>query len=202
MSRDIFSYTSSCKSFQLNKHSTELTAGNLQSIQAVRPFQILAIDFTGPFPTSRKGDKFVLVCIDMFTKSVEAIALPNSESHTTVKAINDNVIIKHGIPEIILSDNGRAFIADPIKRYCEGFNIKHSFSSPYHPETNGLVERFNRTLKSIIRSYINSKQTNWDENLSSIIFAYVSSTQSTTKISPFELVYERKPRLPGEHYHN
>ncbi len=79
---------------------------------------------------------------------------------------------------------------------CELLDIHKVKSSPYHPICNGMSERFNRTIQTIITSYVNQNQTNWDQLLPSLVFAYNTVTHSTTKTTPFELTYGRKPKVP------
>ena len=98
---------------------------------------------------------------------------------------------RHGCTQIILSDQGREFVNQINKRLFEKLKTDHRVSSAYHPQTNGLVERFNQTLQRSLVKLVSSNQDNWDELLDSVLFAYRTAKQKSTQFSPFELMYCR-----------
>ena len=110
------------------------------------PFERIGIDFVGPLPRTRKGNKYILVATDYLTKWPEAKAMKEATAKVTVEFIYKGIICRHGCPKIILSDRGTHFNNEMVNELCKKFEIKHKLSSPYHPQTNGLVKRFNRTL--------------------------------------------------------
>ena len=105
-------------------------------------------------------------------------------------------VCRHGIPEQIISDQGKEFQNEIIEKLCELLDIQKNQTTAYHPQADGLSERFMRPLKAMISSYINEKQTNWDENIDQLAFAYNTGEHATTKFSPFYLVYGRQPKIP------
>jgi predicted transcriptional regulator len=131
--------------------------------------------------------------MDYFTKWPEAKAVKSADAKEVSKFIYEEIICRHGCPKRILSDRGSHFNNDMVKGLVEKFDIKHGFSTPYHPKTNGLVERFNKTLCESLAKLGGNK--NWDKNIAPVLFAYRSKIQESAKITPFYLVYERKAIL-------
>ena len=122
----------------------------------------------------------------MSTASAEAVA----------DFIYDDIICRHGAPQTILSDHGTHFKNQMIKHLCDKFQIKHRFSSPYHPQTNGMVERLNRTLGTALGKLRDIM--NWDQYIPAVLFAYRTHKHNTTKFTPFFLLYGRETVLPVE----
>ena len=101
-----------------------------------------------------------------------------------------------GCPSLIISDQGREFVNEMSALLFTKTNTQHRVTSAYHPQTNGLTERFNQTLSNCLVSKINESQTDWDEKLDAILFSYRVSKQASTKYSPYFLMFGRHPRLP------
>src|ERR1700743_1289594 len=171
--------------------------GYLYPIKVENAFDRIGIDYVGPLPRTRRGNKYILVVIDYLTKWIEVKALKEATAETTADFIYKGIICRHGCPKVILSDNGTHFKNKLIQQLCEKFEIKHKFSSPYHPQTNGLVERFNRTLCESLAKTL-EKENQWDEKLEEVSFAYRTNKQATTKETPFYLLYGREAKLPNE----
>ena len=133
--------------------------------------------------------------MNYFTKWPEAKPLPRATVEVTSDFIYNEIIYRHGCPKYLLSDRGTHFNNKIIKELTKKFEIKHLFSSPYHPQTNGLVERFNRTLCESLAKMVN-KVEEWDDYIIPILFAYRTSKQAATKMIPFFLIYEREAVLP------
>jgi len=98
---------------------------------------------------------------------------------------------RYGCTEIVISDQGREFINQINEQLFKKFQTQHRISTAYHPQTNGLVERFNQTLQRSLIKMVNSEQNNWDQYIDGVLFAYRTSVQKSTKITPFELMYCR-----------
>ena len=133
--------------------------------------------------------------MDYLTKWPEARAVSEATAEVTAQFIYEQIICQHGCPQIILSDRGTHFNNNVVKRLMEKFKINHLLSTPYHSQTNGLVERFNRTLCESL-SRLSLKNNDWDLYIAPTLFAYRTTKHSTTKIEPFFLVYGRSARLP------
>src|SRR5438034_35014 len=107
-----------------------------------------------------------------------------------------DIIGRHGCPAKILSDQGSHFKNRMVEQLVQKFEIKHLFSTPYYPQTNGLVERFNRTLCESLAKLSPDNENMWDKHIQPVLFAYRTTPQSTTKMTPFYLVYGREAKLP------
>ena len=141
---DIQEYVKTCETCQ--KRQKEKRKEPLHPIQIGRAFERVGIDLVGPLPLTAKNNHYIIVTTDYLTRWPEARAVPDTGANTLAQFIFEEIICRHGTLKIILSDQGRNFISETIRILCEKFLIKHKFSSPYHPQTNGIVERLNRTL--------------------------------------------------------
>ena len=193
MYENIREYVQSCDACQRRGKSRSNQL--LHPIAVHGPFYQIGIDFVGPLPLTPQGNKYIIVAMDYMTKWPEAKPVPVATAEETSKFIYENIICRHGCPAKLLSDRGTHFNNQMVEKLLEKFGIKHVFSTPYHPQTNGLVERFNRTLCESLSKLV--KQTDeWDKYIAPVLFAYRTSKHSTTKISPFYLVNGREAKLP------
>ena len=199
MLKDIETYIKSCD--QCQRRGKPIGKHELNPIETKEPFYQIGIDLVGPLPQTQKGNKYIAVAIDYFTKWPEAKAIPNATAKEVSIFIFEEIICRHGCPQKILTDRGSHFNNQLIKELTEKFKIKHGFSTPYHPKTNGLVERFNKTLCEALAK-LSKEQDQWDENIPSTLFAYRTRKQESTKIEPFYLTYGRKARLPTDEDNN
>ena len=160
-----------------------------------KPFQRIAMDIVGPLPRSNNGNRYILTICDYATRYPEAIPIPNTEAITIAKELV-SVFARVGIPDEILTDQGSNFMSSLLQEMYLMLNITRLRTSPCHPQTDGLTERFNGTLKSMIRKFAASNQRDWDEHLPYLLFAYREVPQESTGFSPFELLYGRRVRGP------
>ena len=163
--------------------------------QMSRPFQRGAVDMVGPLQRSRKGNRYILVLVDYATRFPEATPLSSTESEKVADALID-MFSRYGIPDELLSDQGTNFVSTVMQQVCDRLGIKKIKTSPYHPQTNGLVERFNGTLKSMLRRCCLNDRSNWDKYIPLVLFAYREVPQQSLGFSPFELLYGYPVRGP------
>ena len=157
------------------------------------PFHMIGVDLIGPLKTTRQGNKYILTVIDYYTKYAEAEALPNQEAETVVRAL-EQIFARHGMQSVLLTDQGRNFESHLFTSMCRLFGIDKRRTTPYHPQTDGLCERFNGILKLLLRMRVD-KEMDWDDQLPSALLAYRISKQESTGVSPFELMYGREPKV-------
>ncbi len=146
-----------------------------------------------PLERSARGHRVALVLVDYATRYPETVALRNISAKSVAEALF-RMISRVGIPKEILTDQGTAFMSRTIRELYELLGIKSVRTSVYHPQTDGLVERFNRTLKTMIRKFVHEDAKNWDKWLEPLLFAVREVPQDSTGFSPFELLYGRQPR--------
>ena len=199
MGKDVNSYCKKCHNCQVSKYTNHRTKPYLQPLPVVGPMERIIVD-TISFPASvtKAGNRHILVFIDSFTKYVQMVATADNTAETVARVLIDNIIVRHGAPKVLLSDNGPNFASELCNAICHQMNVEKKFSTPYAPQTQGLVERFNRTLANMIRSYC-TDLLYWDKTLPLLQFAYNSSVQESTRFSPFYLLYGRDPVLPMDH---
>ena len=158
------------------------------------------MDFWGPTPSySPNGNRYVLVITDHFTRYVVAHALPDNTASTTAKCFVEQLAFKFGIPRRLITDRGVHFNNELMMHLMTLLGTHHMKTAVYHPQANGVVERFNATFHPQLAKLYDANINNWDEYLFSVIYAYNTGQQSSTGYSPFQLMFGRKPNLPLDH---
>ncbi len=157
------------------------------------PFERIGMDLIGLLERSARGHRFALVLVDYATRYPEAVALRNISAKSVAEALF-SMISQVGIPKEILTDQGTAFMSRTIRELYGLLGIKSVRTSVYHPQTDGLVERFNRTLKSMIRKFVHEDAKKLGQVAGTLLFAVREVPQASTGFSPFELLYGRQPR--------
>ncbi|XP_046545517.1 uncharacterized protein LOC124255665 [Haliotis rubra] len=160
------------------------------------PFERIAVDLIGPlYPVTDRGNRYILTVVDYATRYPEAVALPRIETEYVAEALLE-IFSRVGVPKEMLSDMGAQFTSSVMKEVSRLLSLKQLTTTPYHPMCNGLVERFNGTLKLMLKRLSAEKPTDWDRYLSALLFAYREVPQESLGFSPFELLYGRKVRGP------
>ena len=200
MYADIKRYCQGCLSCALRKavQHTRVMGRHFTPVSA--PFERISIDIVGAqaYKKTASGNTCILTIIDHFTSWVEAIPLPDSTGPVVADALWTALICRHGVPKYILSDQGSNFTGKVITHLNKRLGTKSIFTSPYHPQGNGKVERFHRTLNNSLSLLVNKSHSNWDKHVDSVLFAYRTAILDFVNDSPFFLVYGRDPRLPTE----
>ncbi|EXX63433.1 putative integrase core domain protein [Rhizophagus irregularis DAOM 181602=DAOM 197198] len=160
------------------------------------PFHRIGIDIKGPLPITSSGNRYIIVAMDYFTKWPEARAISNIKAETVAKFIYEEIICRHGVPQEILSDRGTSFMNKLIDELCENYQTKHRLTSAYRPQTNGMVERFNRTIGECIAKLVQDNNKEWDQLIDAVLLAYRTKKHNTTGKTPFYLTYGREATLP------
>ena len=193
MTADIEKWTKECQRCLLRKSPTNNRAP-LVNIVTTYPLELVCMDYLTLEPAKGVGN--ILVITDHYTKYALAIPTKNQTAKTTAEAFYENFITNYGIPTRIHSDQGACFESEIIKELCKITGMKKSHTTIYHPMGNPIPERFNRTLLNMLGTLEPDKKTDWKKYLPSLTYAYNCTRHETTKISPHELMFGRKPRLP------
>ena len=168
----------------------------LQPFSAGEPFEIIAVDITGPHPTSTRGNRYIVTATCLFSRWSEAYAVRNHTAPIVAKVLMDNIFTKFGMPRRLLSDLGVEFESQLFGELCQRMGIENIRSTAYKPSTNGCVERFHRTLNSMLAKVIDDNQKDWDDRLPSVMAAYRASRHASTNFTPNVLVLGRENRAP------
>ena len=160
------------------------------------PFKSVAVDLVGPiYPPSDSGCRYILTLVDYCTRYPEAVPLKKVTAEDVAEALV-NMYSRVGVPEELLTDMGPQFTSECMKEVSRLLSIRHLTTSPYHPMCNGLVERFNATLKAMLKRLCSEKPRQWDRYINALLFAYREVPQQSTGFAPFELLYGRTVRGP------
>ncbi|XP_055881504.1 uncharacterized protein LOC129925669 isoform X1 [Biomphalaria glabrata] len=195
MKATINKYINSCDICQKRSNKSLVNKAPIQEMdEPTEPFQKVSIDLIGPLIQTENNNKYILTVIDMFSRYPEAIPLSNTSAENIINAITQKVITRHGIPKIILSDQGSQFKSEQFKKWTKQYNIQHIYSSVYHPESNDLCERYGGSLKRSLTKIIQNNQNKWDHYINYVLFAHRNNIHEATQFSPYEVIHGRKPR--------
>ena len=185
-----------CASCATRKQPPTARRAPLGTITASQPAEIMAMDILGPFPESERGNSYILVVADLFTRWMEAFSIPNQEASTVANVLVDEVFMRYAIPKQLNSDQGPQFESQLLSEVCKLLGIQKSRTTPYHPQCDGMVERFNRTLLSMLATHCKENPWNWEEHIRKVCYAYNTSVHASTGYTPFYLMYGRQATLP------
>ena len=189
-------YCAQCTPCQLRKTPTSYNKQPLSPWPSTtEPLARVAVDIFDPIKMSRKGNTVVLVMIDFLTRYVWARPLPNQTAITIARELL-NIFLEVGFPQQLVSDSGTNFTSNILTALCQLLHVDKYTVTTAHHSSNGLVERFMRTLQAAVTPFTDSDQSNWCDVIPFVVFAYNSSTQRPVGYSPFLLMYNREPRLP------
>ncbi|KAM7293326.1 DDE-type integrase/transposase/recombinase [Ixodes scapularis] len=193
LAKTVHHYTRSCHECQRRKKPPTRPAGLLQPIAPPSaPFQQIGMDLLGPFKPSTQGNRWIIVATDYLTRYAETKALPSGTAVEVAKFFIESIVLRHGAPEVLISDRGSSFMAQLTQEVLRLSHTSHRCTTAYHPQTNGLTERLNKTIADMISMYVDVEHKTWDEVLPYVTFAYNTAVQETTGVTPFQLVHGRK----------
>src|ERR1044071_2986090 len=178
MRQDIEEYYRSCDDCQ--RRGPPKKNNFLHPIVSSKPFDHWGIDIIGFLPTSPQRNRYIVVATDYFTRWPEAKPLKRADAASVAKFIYEGIICRFGTPTILQSDQGSHVGNELVQNLTNQFRIKHPLASPYRPQTNGLVERFNKTLCEAIVKLCETIPE-WDKYIQPILFAYRTKSLKITK---------------------
>ena len=170
--------------------------GELGKFHVSEPLERLHVDILGPFCTSSKGNKYILMVVDQFTKWLECHPIPDQTAGTVCRTLVGEVICRLGLPRSIHTDQGRNFESELLQQICQALQIVKTRTTPYRPCSNGQVERYNTTVLQTIRCYLEGTQKEWDKHLPLIGMAIRGTVNRSTGFTPNMLMLGREVFIP------
>ena len=170
---DVTRYCKSCDVCQMTVNKGSIPKVPLEKMPLIdKPFKRVAIDLVGPIgPPSEDGHRYILTLVDFATRYPEAVPLKNIDTETVAEALVD-IFSRFGVPEEILSDLGTQFVSECMKEMTRLLSIKQLTTTPYHPMCNGLTEKFNGTMKSMLKRLCSEQPRQWHRYINPLLFAY------------------------------
>ncbi|CAF3796274.1 unnamed protein product [Rotaria sp. Silwood1] len=195
MRKDIYNYVAACQECQRFKYNNMPMATPMQLHEVLEPWHTIGIDMMGPFPTTSRQKRSLLVVVDYFTRWIELFPMRTTTSMDIAQILINEVFSRYGLPKYILSDNGPQFVSNVFEDFCRSFRIEQKFTANYHPQGN-MSERVNRTLKPLIAIFAQRSPHSWDKEIQKLAFAIRTSINETTGDTPAFLMFGRDPRTP------
>ena len=197
LKRDVAAHVKTCHTCQLtSKPNQILKPAPLSPIPAIsQPFEHLIIDCVGPLPRSKSGAIYLLTVMCQSTRYPAAYPLRTITARSVVRALSQFISI-FGIPKVIQSDQGSNFSSHLFSQVLKQLNVKHNQASAYHAQSQGALERFHQTLKSLLRAYCTQMEGDWEEGLPWLMLSAREVTQESTGFSPNDLVFGHTVRGP------
>ena len=197
MYSDVHRHCRACLTCAAYRGSGHRSRPPLNSLTVGDPFDRVGVDIL-EMPQTSNGNRYLVVFVEYLTKWVEAFPTQDQTSETIAKLLVDHIICRHGVPRELLSDRGANLLSDLIQYICQITGMKKINTTAYHPQTDGLVENFNKTLRAMIAKHAQKFGNCWDKYVQHLLFAYRSKPHESTQESPFYLLYGRDARIPTE----
>ena len=196
MVKDVKHWCTVCDKCAMRKNPQKFPRAPLQKYTVGVPMERLAIDVMGPLPMTNKKNSYLLVIGDYFTKWVDAIPIRNQKASTIAQKVLDRIITIFGVPMQIHSDQGRSFESKIFQEMCKLLGIEKTRTTPYRPQSDGMIERANRTIANMLTAFVDKNQKNWDDLIPLLMMAYRSTKHEATGVSPCEMLLGRPITLP------
>jgi hypothetical protein len=199
MDKDIKEHIDQCEPCQTTTDKGKPPDGPITGLQITSgPSQRIHADLFGPLQNSERGNMYILVITDAFTKMARLTPLNGKDATTVTKAMMDNMY-RFGIPHTVVMDQGLELVSQMQNVLFDSLNIDRKVTTGYHPRCNGAAEQFNKIMISNIKAQLQQqgKSTlDWEQCLAPLMFNYNMSINKSTKITPFHATFNYNPRVP------
>ena len=196
MNDDIAQWCKECQLCSRCKPGPGKGKSALEQFKVFRPMSVVGIDILGPLNQSYSNNQFILVVGCYFTKWKEAFAIPNHTSAIVADKLVQEVFLRFGFPAQIHSDQGKEFESQLFKEICSLLGVEKTRTCAYRPQSDGLIERFNRTLISMLSMFVDQNQQDWDDHLPYVMAAYRATQHKSTGVTPNLLMLNREIDCP------
>ena len=197
LKKDVISHCKTCHTCQVvGKPNQVIPVANLQPIPAIQEaFAHIIVDCVGPLPRTKTGHQYILTIMCSATRYPEAIPLRNITAEKVSDCLTE-FFTRYGLPKSIQTDRGSNFTSKLFSQVLKTLGVQHHMSTAYHPESQGALERFHQTMKTMLRTYCHEHQKDWDKGLPLVLFAAREAVQESLGFSPFELIFGHTVRGP------
>jgi hypothetical protein len=196
--QDVTEYIRGCDSCQRNKPVTKRPYGPLQPLRIPEsPWESVSIDFMTCLPLTNRSHDTLMVFVDRLTKMTHLVPITKHYSALScAQAFVEHIFRLHGLPKEFVTDRDKVWTSEFHTELCKLLGVQRCLTTAYHPESDGQVERMNRTIQEVLRHYVTPLATNWDDLLPLVEFAINSAVQESTGYSPFQLNFGSNPASP------
>lgn len=194
MDKQIQKLVRECKVCGISKPNVNSRQGLLSSDIELSPMSKMYIDYVGPFPRSKEGNRFALVCVDACTRFCWLLPTRNINALTTIKCLQ-SIFGTFGPCRTIVSDNATAFTSVAFRDFCFEMGIVHTTTTPYYPNPS-FAERVNRNLRSALIAFHHDNHSKWDTSLCWLSYAFNTAIHEAHKEAPVNLMFAFKPNSP------
>ena len=198
LNTDVENWIKGCDWCQLTKPCTKKLHAYMGTLACSQPLERIFVDVMGPLPETPKGNKYVIVLTDAFSKWTECYAVPDHKAKTVASELSTHFFTRFGLPLMIHTDQGRDFQSELFTEMNLLFEIDQTRTSVWHPQSDGQCERFNRTLETMLRQVVAEDQSDWDVYLPHLTAAYRATRHSSTGYTPNMLMLGRELPMPLE----
>ena len=192
--KDAHDHVLHCDQCQMTRGISWRNEMPLHNIMEVEVFNCRGIDFMGYLPSSY-GNQYILVVVDYVPKWVKVVAASKNDAKTIIKFLKKNIFSCLGVPRVLISDGGSHFCNAQLQKVLGYYHVRHKVASPYHPQTNGQAEVSKRELKRILEKTVASSRKDWAAKLNDALWAYRIAFNTSTRLSPFQMVYGKACHL-------
>uniref|UniRef100_A0A3B5QVZ8 Gypsy retrotransposon integrase-like protein 1 n=2 Tax=Xiphophorus TaxID=8082 RepID=A0A3B5QVZ8_XIPMA len=196
MREDVALWCKTCTSCASRARPQKTPQAPMGTVQVGAPMERIALDIMGPLNETERGNRYVLVIQDYFTKWTEAFPIPNERAVTVAGIVASEWVCRYGIPQALHSDQGRNFESEVFQGMCSLFGIDKTHTTPFRPQSDGQVERFNATLQKILATTAARCHWDWDLMIPYAVMAYRSTKHSATGFSPNFMMLGREVSEP------
>ena len=197
MRRNVEAYVQKCHTCQQTKPRHEFRAPMGEVTEPTTPFEVTAMDVLGPFPRTENGNRYLLTFMDHLTHYPEAIPIKQMTAEECARAYATHIIARHGSGSKLISDQGRNFTSAFFRETCKILGIRQIFTTAYHPQANGKLERLHRTLAESLSHYVNASGNNWDTLVPFFLMSFRNTPHGTSKFSPYYMLHGREMVIPS-----